>query len=327
MNTSSQVFLHFDQSGQAYWRGRLLVAEDLRPVLAIFDSIINRHLLAWVERRILAMPSGILPESGVLAQMAGMKPLISLLNELENSLMPEAWFEDCLESIPERPAEPAAPKKRRYAKGSQLAEIEDIQYQRALKHFQSAHLSWETEDSCWFHAEPDFLKRIAKFQEFRLWKKDRQCIEDARIRVISWERRLKESYKMSAWEFFPPGAGLEYTFEWVKIYLNRRFPETRFDLERISTLIDFHPQVLHFGSGDFNGYIAFVFPNGRVALESPVVGNALYLFHSDWIDLSRKPKEILIKMMKEGDRRIMRYFHADGGNLRTWLDVRLRGLA
>jgi hypothetical protein len=32
-------------------------------------------------------------------------------------------------------------------------------------------------------------------------------------------------------------------------------------------------------------------------------------------------------MMKDGDQRMARYFHADGGDLRGWLDVRLRGLA
>ncbi len=293
----------------------------------MFESIINRQLLAWVERRILTKTSGLLPESGVLAQMAGMNPLIGLLNDLENSLMPETWYEDSLEYIPERPVEPTAPKKRRYAKGSQLAEIEEIQYQRALNYFKSARLLWEKEDAYWLTALPDFPNRLAKLQEFRRWQEDRRCIEAARIQVITWENRLKESYKMSGWEFFPPGAGLEYSLEWVKIFLNRKFPETRFDLERIATLISFNPQVLHFGSGDFNGYIAFVFSNGKVALENPVVGNALYLFHNDWVDLSQKPKEILMKMMKEGDGRIMRYFHADGGNLSTWLDVRLRGLA
>lgn len=153
-------------------------------------------------------------------------------------------------------------------------------------------------------------------------------IQTARENVNLWESRLKAATGSGEWDFLPPGPGMGYSIEWVKIRLHQRFPTAAFDFERIVTLLAFQPEVLHFGSGDFNnGYIAFVFSSGRVALESPVVGNALYLFHRDWLDLSLKPKGTLRKMMKDGDQRMARYFHSDGGNLRTWLEVHLRGLA
>lgn len=327
MNSNPSA-LHFDQNGEAYWQGRRVIAEDLRPILDAFDSIVSRQLLAWVERRILGIRVGMLPESGVLAQMAGVAPLRGLLNELENGLKPESCFDDRLAQLPSRPQAPEKPRFRHYPNGTLAAELEERQYTKEQARYEKAHHRWQIEDKAWLENQPDFPRRIAKFKEFKIWEKDRKSILEARDKVVTWENFLKVSSTNSGWEFFPPGPGLEYTFDWVKIRLNQRFPEARFDFERIASLISFQPEVLHFGSGDFNdGYIAFVFPNGRVALESPVVGNALYLFHSDWIDLSRKPKLELRDMMKHGDRRVARYFHADGGNLKAWLDLRLRGLA
>ena len=220
------------------------------------------------------------------------------------------------------------PRCRRYPKGSLAAELEErLHQQNIIRHWNRLE-HWKEEERDWLDNLQDFPRRIAKAAEYRRWQIDMRGIQNAREKVTLWESRLKEATGAGEWDFLPPGPGMEYSIEWVKIRLNQRFSATAFDFERIATLLSFQPEVLHFGSGDFNnGYIAFVFPSGRVALESPIVGNALYLFHRDWLDLSLKPKGVLRRMMKDGDGRMTRYFHSEGGNLKTWLDVNLSGLA
>lgn len=305
-----------------------MVDTDFHSVLEAFDSIVSRQLLAWVERRALGMQTGVLPESGVISKMAGVVPLLGLLDGFERGMKPEDWFSDRLSDTPPRPQEPEIPKCRRYPKGSLAAELEERMHQQDILRYWKRIERWKEEERWWLDNLQDFPRRVAKAAEYRRWQSDMRVIQTARKKVTLWESRLNEATKSGEWDFLPPGPGMEYSIEWVKIRLHQRFSATAFDFERIATLLSFQPEVLHFRSGDFNnGYIAFVFTNGRVALESPIVGNALYLFHRDWLDLSLKPKGVLRRMMKDGDGRMTRYFHSDGGNLRTWLDVHLRGLA
>ena len=322
---SSQI--QFDQDGQAFWDGRHVTTEDLRPILESFDSTISRQLLAWVERRMLKQATGILPESGILAQMAGLPPLYGLLDELERLMKPESWFVDRLQYEPDRPEEPVRPKKLRFSGGSQLAEIEDRQHRTAMERYRLDHWLWTKDDGEWQENQREFPRRIAKYGEFKEWARDRQRIEKARDKLKAWNERLEQCATQIGWEFFPPGPGMEYTLVWLRARLQKRFPEVRFDFGRIATLLDFRPQMLHFRSGDFDrGYIAFVFDNGIAALESPVIGNALYLFYQDWLELAQKPKRVLLDMSKEGDWRIARYFHSKDRDLAGWVGAKLRGL-
>lgn len=149
MNSETLSVLNFDQTGQPYWHGRLAVDDDLHSILEEFDSIVSRQLLAWVERRALGIRTGILPESGVLAQMAGVVPLLGLLDRLERGLKPESWFADRLADAPPRPQEPEEPRCRRYPKGSLAAELEERQHQKDIVRYWRKCELWKEEERYW----------------------------------------------------------------------------------------------------------------------------------------------------------------------------------
>jgi hypothetical protein len=320
--------LHFDVNGCPYWDGRHLTAENYEEVLEAFDTIISRQLWAWVERHMRRQRTGRLDDSGVLAQMAGLEPLHKLLATIEGALKPESDYDDRLDRIPERPREPVMPKRLCLPDSIQTREIERRQQRIALQHFDLQKSLWEMDIASWPERERHFRERLARNGEYQEWKRVRQAVHSARERLTVWEQRLNECLTDRRWEFFPPGPGMQYTLEWVKSRLEKRSPGDEYDFERIAVMLEFQPRMLCFGSVDFSvdykRYVAFIFENDYAALESPKVGNALYLLRRDWRILSRKPKQELRHMKKEGDWRIDHKNHTKDRDLKPMLAAELR---
>jgi hypothetical protein len=220
------------------------------------------------------------------------------------------------------------PKRLHPADSIQSREIEERQQRVALQHYALQFSLWNLEIDSWAEKEKHFGARIAKDAEYQDWKKVRQVIDSARERLTVWEQRLKECQTDRGWEFFPPGPGMNYSLEWVRSRLNRQAPEIDYDFDRIAVMLEFNPQMLCLGSIDFNTdyrrYVAFIYENDYAALESPKVGDALYLFRRDWRSLSRKSKQEIRQMKKDNDWRIDHKNHTKDRDLRPIIDAELR---
>lgn len=74
------------------------------------------------------------------------------------------------------------------------------------------------------------------------------------------------------------------------------FPKLTFQEERLRFAYSLNPARIFIGSGEFDGYLAFLFREGAPALlECPMNGNAAYIFREDWRTLSRCSKTDLLR--------------------------------
>ena len=50
------------------------------------------------------------------------------------------------------------------------------------------------------------------------------------------------------------------------------------------------------GKGQFKSYFGAKFPNGKVVFENIYWGNALYVVHDNWEEVSKQPRSELMKI-------------------------------
>ena len=97
------------------------------------------------------------------------------------------------------------------------------------------------------------------------------------------------------WEIFPPG---ELSNE--RIYQSipnnsQKLTEEEFS-ERMDTIKEANPIEFIQGKGQFKSYFGAKFNNGKVVFENIYWGNALYVAHNNWEEISKQPRSELIKI-------------------------------
>jgi hypothetical protein len=107
---------------------------------------------------------------------------------------------------------------------------------------------------------------------------------------------LPQGIKRLPWRLLPapePGPkGLERLIK----DLQRHCPTLRFNEERLRFPFGLNPMEIYCGTDEFDGYLAFVFrDNQKVLLESPMEGNAAYVFRANWRTLSKFSKSELLQ--------------------------------
>ena len=140
-----------------------------------------------------------------------------------------------------------------------------------------------------------------------------QIINSVRADVLAALSGDVPAAKSMPWKFLPNS---ELTERNVILQL-REFQRRRRDLQvdetRLRDAFRLCPQEIYVGRDDFDGYFAFCFERERaVLLDHPVVGNAAYVFGSDWRILSRLSKRELldsrrgrfIRVVHRGDWRV-----------------------
>jgi hypothetical protein len=318
--------LRFGNDGAMYWKGRALACEDMSEVLDSFRDFVALHLMAWWERSHLPEHRDVLPQSGVLWKMAGLAPLRKPLDFFRSHLDTEDFFADRMESMPEPPKPLPQPKMRfRFSPETQAGELE--RRTASLRNLK-AWVAYEKRQSEIEQFEKDtltFPERLAKARRYPAWKREMRKLEAAYALLETWEAKLEEAKRLPGWDFLPPGPGLSFSPQWLRSFLKYSNPDATYDFDRIREIQSLDPIAIRRGSvGSVAGYLAFVFPGDRVALESPRVGNALYFFRADWQHLCLLPKAELRGMMAHGDPRIERFEHTPGRSLRDWLRGHLR---
>lgn len=120
------------------------------------------------------------------------------------------------------------------------------------------------------------------------------------------------------WEILPQG---KWDFGTVRAHfrtLSKRRSDLEWDLSRLRTAESLRPVECWIGQDDFDGYVVYVFPGGKLALlDHPLTGNACYILRGDWRALSRLSK---YDLLTEHEKRVTRIVHR--GDWRR----RLRGL-
>src|SRR5690606_5908338 len=78
--------------------------------------------------------------------------------------------------------------------------------------------------------------------------------------------------------------------------LAHTFPHLRMNQQRLSFAYDLKPNRIYYGTGEFDGYLAFQFDwTSSILLECPMEGNAAYIFRDEWRTLSRLSKTQLLQ--------------------------------
>lgn len=105
------------------------------------------------------------------------------------------------------------------------------------------------------------------------------------------------------WELLPPGA-IDLVLK--RLATKRSVSLTRLQVaeERLRALDRLQPTGYIVGRGSFTSYFGAKFGNRIVVLESLDYGNALYLFHEDWEQLSQLSRTELIKRRDPAVQRI-----------------------
>lgn len=99
------------------------------------------------------------------------------------------------------------------------------------------------------------------------------------------------------WEILPPG---DYPWQKIKDLLDDKLkdkPTTHRQLmeDNLRFIFEYNPDFKAFGSAGFLGYVVFGFEKKNTyVLESSIPDNATYVFGSDWEDLAKQTKSIII---------------------------------
>jgi hypothetical protein len=114
------------------------------------------------------------------------------------------------------------------------------------------------------------------------------------------------------WRFLPapePGiGGLDRFLE----HIRNSWPDLRIDEARLRFACDLNPSHICIGSDDFRGYLAFIFEStNNVLLESPMEGNAAYVFRENWKVLSRLSKTELLRLHPTAVGRVIHRLNSD----------------
>ena len=97
------------------------------------------------------------------------------------------------------------------------------------------------------------------------------------------------------WEIFPPG---ELTNEQIynSIPNNANKPTQEEFNERFDTIKEANPIEFIQGKGQFKSYFGAKFSNGKVVFENIYWGNALYVVHKNWEEISKQPRSELMRI-------------------------------
>lgn len=113
------------------------------------------------------------------------------------------------------------------------------------------------------------------------------------------------------WKILPVG---QYPWKQLKPHVEERLKASAEEIQTVihdrqQKILSFKPTTCVVGSGGFYDYIAYIFPEQNfVVLESIRLGNAIYVFESDWEEFSQLTKaEILTKNLH-----LERIIHAQG---------------
>ena len=99
------------------------------------------------------------------------------------------------------------------------------------------------------------------------------------------------------WEILPPG---DYPWQKIKELLDDKLkdkPVTHKKLmeDNIRSIFEYNPDFKAFGSAGFLGYVVFGFAQkDTYVLESSIPDNATYVFGSNWEDLTKQTKSLII---------------------------------
>jgi hypothetical protein len=119
------------------------------------------------------------------------------------------------------------------------------------------------------------------------------------------------------WRFLPPSANGSFDIGPALLALREAKPNERVDEVRLRFAYSLNPRQVAVGQAEFDGYIAFLFPNTtRVLMECPFEGNAAYVFLRDWAALSRLSKR---ELLEQHGTQVRRVIHAEGGSWKNEL--------
>lgn len=113
------------------------------------------------------------------------------------------------------------------------------------------------------------------------------------------------------WRILPPG---EHPFANINDFVDRLTEsigtsEKNVANYRLSSILSYNPDFIAIGNGGFNGYIVMGFQEKNIfILESPIFGNATYIFRNDWESVSSLSKKEIIR----GELHSQRLIHTRG---------------
>ena len=126
--------------------------------------------------------------------------------------------------------------------------------------------------------------------------------------------------RMLDWIILPPGENWSKKIREYYENLFSKRPEIRFDYTRLDKIEALNPDYLVLGQNGFDGYRIYYFKVLETAvLESPEVGNAIYIIKENWEFLSRLSKK---ELREQYFQKIVRVTHAGDwfGKLKKRLD-------
>ncbi len=127
---------------------------------------------------------------------------------------------------------------------------------------------------------------------------------------LRWQIENKVSLPRSGlpWVLLPSGTWSSSQLA-AKLESVTRRPMRYEDRERLERIIrELRPDACHIGVGrnNFEGYVAFTFRDSDMAiLDSPMVGNAVFVLKQDWQALSRLTKRELLDSYREDVQRVV----------------------
>lgn len=109
------------------------------------------------------------------------------------------------------------------------------------------------------------------------------------------------------WEIFPPGE-LSNERIYNSIPDNTNKPTQEEFNKRMDVIKSANPIEFIQGKGQFKSYFGAKFSNGKVVFENIYWGNALYVVHENWEEVSKQPRSELIKI-EPSNRNFTRIIH------------------
>jgi hypothetical protein len=168
-------------------------------------------------------------------------------------------------------------------------------------------------------ARNDYESRIHIWEEEK--RENSQEAEAERDRTARlMYRKVKRAFEPGTavptrevgWRFLPPGEVSDEDLLRHYDYRQRRNPLVRYDLDRIRKALSLGPNGRWVEREKFGDYIVFTYPFTSSALmECPIVGNAIYVLHSDPERWSGTPKQELIAEADRGGE-VTRILHQGG---------------
>ena len=105
------------------------------------------------------------------------------------------------------------------------------------------------------------------------------------------------------WRLLGPG---EVTLEQIIRHLGRfrhNHSNLTIDTTRITFILAQGPEKVFVGLDEFDGYFAFIFERvAKAVMESPIEGNAIYVFGNNWKQLSRLKKTDILHSQSNYER-------------------------